>query len=54
MHEKRQTIALDMMMIAIACPTDMPWVRRVFGVCHVDTFSAPLCVVSQIFDKVVA
>jgi hypothetical protein len=42
MHEKRHTIALDTTMTAIACPTDIPCVRKVFGVCHVATFSAPL------------
>lgn len=41
-HENRHTIARDTMIIAIACPTDIPCVKRVFGVCHVDTFRAPL------------
>jgi hypothetical protein len=30
------------MMIAIAWPTERPWVSRVLGVCHVATFNAPL------------
>lgn len=42
MHEKRQTMALDTTITAIACPTDIPCVKKVFGVCHVATFSAPL------------
>jgi hypothetical protein len=42
MHENKQTMALETMMIAIAWPTERPWVSRVLGVCHVATFRAPL------------
>lgn len=42
MHEKRQTTALETIMMAIAWPTESPCVSNVFGVCHVATFSAPL------------
>lgn len=42
MQEKRQTTARETMMTAIAWPTERPWVNKVFGVCHVETFNAPL------------
>lgn len=39
---KKDTMKRDMTMIAMACPTERPWVRKVLGVCHVAILRAPL------------
>lgn len=41
-HAKKETINRETTIMAIAWPTDKPWVRNVLGVCQVDTLSAPL------------
>jgi hypothetical protein len=50
MQAKRDTMNLDTTMIAMAWPTERPWVRKVLGVCQVATFKAPLCVCSVQYD----
>ena len=39
---KMQHRALEMTITAMAWPTDSPWVRNVFGVCHVATLREDL------------
>ena len=40
---KKETMNREITIIAMAWPTESPCVRKVFGVCHVAIFNAPLC-----------
>lgn len=47
MQANNVTVILDTTIMAMAWPTERPWVRKVLGVCHVATFRAPLFKVSH-------